>query len=462
MSIRVARLEELGRALTFGYATAVAMWCLWWLTHHPAVDAPPAIAGPVILAALFAGMVWAGRGAPRPWVVGGIAGLVTSALSLLILGALLATPPESAQAPLPGTKGLSGAAAVRALGFLALGAVVGIVGGTVGRRFWPKTDATDRPWLPRFSIVACVSVLPLLLLGGAVTSTGSGMSVPGWPDSYGANMFLYPISLMSNPRVFLEHTHRLLGSLVGLTTLTLMIWTLCSGARPALKLWSVAAFVVVVVQGVVGGLRVTEGATFLAFAHGVASQLFLAMLVVIAAGMSLTREQARAAALHPRDRRRRAFAMAFQHATMVQLVFGAAYRHFNPEKGSYHALWSHVGFSVVVVCLALAAAFFLRARGPASEPFNRSLRRLGAWILAVVGVQFALGWVTLAVVLSGGPKPDAPTAAMLAEAGEIPVLRSVVATLHQANGAMVLALATIAVVLTRALTRGRAPAQPAS
>lgn len=57
------------------------------------------------------------------------------------------------------------------------------------------------------------------------------MAVKGWPDSYGANMFLYPISLMNNPHIYLEHTHRLFGSLVGLTTLVLMIWVLAKEPR---------------------------------------------------------------------------------------------------------------------------------------------------------------------------------------------------------------------------------------
>ena len=39
-------------------------------------------------------------------------------------------------------------------------------------------------------------MLVLMLVGGMVTGTDAGMSVPDWPTTFGENMFLYPIDRM--------------------------------------------------------------------------------------------------------------------------------------------------------------------------------------------------------------------------------------------------------------------------
>ena len=60
----------------------------------------------------------------------------------------------------------------------------------------------------------------LIVFGGLVTNTGAALAVPDWPTTFGHNMFLFPWSRMVGG-VFYEHSHRLLGSLVGLLTLAL-------------------------------------------------------------------------------------------------------------------------------------------------------------------------------------------------------------------------------------------------
>lgn len=60
------------------------------------------------------------------------------------------------------------------------------------------------------------------------------MAVPDWPNTYGYNMFFFPISQWVGG-IFYEHTHRLLGSLVGLLVLVLTIWLHGAPARPWLR-----------------------------------------------------------------------------------------------------------------------------------------------------------------------------------------------------------------------------------
>ncbi|MDP6965931.1 MAG: COX15/CtaA family protein, partial [Candidatus Marinimicrobia bacterium] len=47
-------------------------------------------------------------------------------------------------------------------------------------------------WLRRFSKFTALATLLLIFVGGLVTSTGSGLSVPDWPNTYGYFMFSFP------------------------------------------------------------------------------------------------------------------------------------------------------------------------------------------------------------------------------------------------------------------------------
>src|SRR5688572_4512896 len=75
--------------------------------------------------------------------------------------------------------------------------------------------------------LACTLVL--IFWGGLVTSTGSALSVPDWPLSYG----------MVNPPlvggVFYEHLHRVIASFVGLLTLILAVWTARTEPRAGVR-----------------------------------------------------------------------------------------------------------------------------------------------------------------------------------------------------------------------------------
>ena len=48
--------------------------------------------------------------------------------------------------------------------------------------------------LPLFAALVAASTAVLIFAGGLVTSTGSGLSVPDWPNTYGWFMFAFPIT----------------------------------------------------------------------------------------------------------------------------------------------------------------------------------------------------------------------------------------------------------------------------
>ncbi len=132
-----------------------------------------------------------------------------------------------------------------------------------------------------FVVLTAVATFLLLGAGGLVTSHEAGMSVPDWPNSYGYNMFAFPPSKWIGG-IFYEHTHRLWATVVGLMTTILAIWLLVKDARSWMKWLGVAAFFGVVVQGVLGGLRVTLHMDNLGIFHGVVAQAFFALICAIA------------------------------------------------------------------------------------------------------------------------------------------------------------------------------------
>ena len=65
-----------------------------------------------------------------------------------------------------------------------------------------------------FALLTAAATAVLIFAGGLVTSTGSGLSVPDWPNSYGWSMFTFPVENWVGG-IFYEHSHRLIASTVG-------------------------------------------------------------------------------------------------------------------------------------------------------------------------------------------------------------------------------------------------------
>lgn len=128
-----------------------------------------------------------------------------------------------------------------------------------------------------------LATLILIGIGGLVTTKGVGMAVPDWPNTFGYNMFLVPFDRwIGQFGIFEEHFHRLVASFVGLLTMILAIWLWFSEPRNWVRRLGLGAFVLVVAQGILGGLRVTEINPNLGLIHGAVAQLFLILICGIA------------------------------------------------------------------------------------------------------------------------------------------------------------------------------------
>ena len=138
----------------------------------------------------------------------------------------------------------------------------------------------NRP-LHWFAVLTALFTFLLLGAGGLVTSHEAGMSVPDWPTSYGYNMFALPIKFWHGG-AFFEHTHRLLASGAGFLTTLLAVWLWLKEPRPWMKWLGVIAFLLVVAQGVLGGLRVTMKMDSLGVFHGVIAQSFFVLTCALA------------------------------------------------------------------------------------------------------------------------------------------------------------------------------------
>lgn len=258
----------------------------------------------------------------------------------------------------------------------------------------------------RLAIVTATATLVLILAGGLVTNTGAALAVPDWPTTFGYGMFTYPWSAMIGG-VFYEHSHRLLGSLVGLLTLALAaaLWPY-GGALRRLGLVAVGA---VVVQGILGGLRVVLLEGRIAIVHGCLAHAFFALVVAIALLTSpKAREVSPAIAGDPALG---GLTVAGASVVYLQIVFGALLTHLG-------RLDLHLaGALIVFVLVPIVTARLRRSGDPVARP-------IAGVLLALLGVQLALGvgaWAArfTAIVIPGG--------AMIALA--LPVTHRLVASL---------------------------------
>jgi cytochrome c oxidase assembly protein subunit 15 len=253
-------------------------------------------------------------------------------------------------------------------------------------------------------LVACllVAVTAVLLgFGALVTTYEAAMAVPDWPATYGHNMFLFPLAewLHGPWDLFLEHGHRLLGALAGMITLVLagMVWWW--GGSPAVRALAVAAVLLVIGQGVLGGARVLLDDKTVAKVHACTGPLFFAVAVAVA---TLTRRTTAQRVRQPGVRQLNVpwpagwSAAALAVAAYLQLVAGAQLRHLDRaiDPGTFHGLVAlHVAGAVAVLALVLgvvSATVGGRRESPAPWWWARGL-------LLVIGGQWMLGLATWAV-----------------------------------------------------------------
>jgi heme a synthase len=180
-------------------------------------------------------------------------------------------------------------------------------------------------WLHRYAKFVAAATVLLIVAGGLVTSTGSGLAVPDWPTSYGWNMFTFPMKHMVGG-IFYEHGHRLIASGVGMLTIVLALWIWKAEPRRWMRVLGWTALAAVCLQGLLGGITVLYFLpTAVSTAHAGLAQIFFCLTIAIALFTSPSWIAPPTDLVD--DRSLRIVASATTIAIYVQILVGATMRH---------------------------------------------------------------------------------------------------------------------------------------
>jgi len=262
-------------------------------------------------------------------------------------------------------------------------------------------------WLHRYAIACAVATFLLIIAGGMVTSTDSGLAVPDWPLSYG---MLFPPMVGG---IFYEHGHRMIAGTVGLMTLLLTVWIWRREERRWVRRLGIIALITVLLQAILGGITVLWLLPpAVSSSHLGTAMAFFAMLTTLAVVTSRgwvdagPRAPAQGVLALPR------LALVTVGAAYLQILLGATVRHTGaglacpdfplcngrlwPEisSGAIALHMSHRVGALVVTALVL----LLVERAWSTHPQIDALRRPALAAICCVALQILLGALS---VLSG-------------------------------------------------------------
>ncbi len=279
---------------------------------------------------------------------------------------------------------------------------------------------TSTPWPHRAAWVLCASTLVLIFIGGLVTSTHSGLTVPDWPLSYGRLM-----PPMIGGIVF-EHGHRMAAAAVGLLTILTNIVLWKYEPRRLVRWAGAAALGLVVLQGVFGGLTVLfKLPKPISIVHACLAQTFFcwtAALVVWTSKAWRTTPSGREPAL---DIPLPHIALLLFVTLYAQLLLGAVVRHTG-RGAELHMLNAALAFGWVGWVFRRLSLYHVS---------DRSLWRVASALLAVMAAQLVLGGLVLASLMGRGWSAD-------------PLKPVLLATAHVMTGALLLGLSAALALLS--------------
>ena len=446
------------QTLALGFATTAAQWALAYV----AMIGPGQIIGDALFALTLACPVVAGFIAARAMRDQASAlgvGCVSGFVNLLVVGALVGGGSSDTAMIVQG--------AMWSVGMLVVSGVLAMFGAWLSPRIFTSGGAakiSQWSWpapAALFAMVSAATIFLLLITGGLVTGLEAGLAVPDWPNSFGHNMLLYPVSEMKGG-VYYEHAHRLFGMLVGVTTFTMVLVVFREDRRTWVRALASFALFMVCVQGLMGGLRVTgtltlsqEAAqltpsTLIAIAHGIFGQIVFATMALLAALLTLKWKSTTALLNFSGAVSVRVLTMLAPFVLLVQLFLGASYRHLQvpPHDGhpAYHPIWAmhgHIGFSIIAVLAVLLSAS--RMSAAAREiPALKLLGTCATFMITILIVQVLLGLLAYVAVLV---RRDAA----------IPLWELMFTSAHQATGALLFAAAIQGAAWARRLVAVEAP-----
>jgi hypothetical protein len=217
------------------------------------------------------------------------------------------------------------------------------------------------PWLFWLAVATAVLAFILIGSGGTVTSTGVGMVDVGWTFSP-FNLFTVRgfEQVINNVGMFIEHSHRQLGYIVGMCALALA--GLCFFYERGSRRWlGVAVLVAVCIQGALGAARIllnpqkgiidpALGRDF-AMVHGYFGQLTFAFLVACTLAFSrgwVNRQTETSPQAETFQRLSNLLFIMF----LIQLLLAVLVRHY----GGGLLIIAHASVAGVILIMVIAAS----------------------------------------------------------------------------------------------------------
>jgi len=260
-----------------------------------------------------------------------------------------------------------------------------------------KPEQEHKEVIRRLVWKMCIATLILMAIGSATRVMNAGLACPDWPLCYGE---LLPAKQM-NLQVFLEWFHRLDAALIGLGAIALS--GLCWWHRRSLPNWlpwaSTLCLFLIVFQGILGGLTVTELLRFdIVTAHLGTALLFFTTLLIL--GTALTPYQ-RTGTVGKLPWVGLIATILVYIQSLLGAVVGSRWALHQCFGGSElcDVMYSHI-FGLVPPTIATLALVLLSWRTPALHP---ALRRLANMAGGLLILQLLLGVATFRLHLQVEP-----------------------------------------------------------
>jgi heme a synthase len=250
-----------------------------------------------------------------------------------------------------------------------------------------STSPSSR-WPHRWAWLLACATFPLIWVGGLVTTTGAGMAFKDWLTSDGHFMLFYPW-LNSEGDKFIEHGHRLLGATAGFLSIGLVAVCYICEPRSWVRKYSLLILAGVVLQGLLGGMRIVFDERTIALVHGCTGPAFFALCVGMVVVTSRWWQEAAVVEATPGAKKFLRLAILTTVLAYMQLVAGAVVRHSPRLTDDAAAV---IFQTAVYFHLLLAVAITVHVLLLIWQAFRNSLERGGSVFLAgLVVVQVLLG-----------------------------------------------------------------------
>ena len=266
----------------------------------------------------------------------------------------------------------------------------------------PHAETTN-PWLRRVLLVNLILEIGIVVTGGLVRLTGSGLGCPTWPQCVPGSFTPVPHQAQGFHKL-IEFGNRTLTGVVGVAALLVVVavWRWASGRRALLRI-SVLPLVGVMLQAVLGGITVLTGLN-----PAIVAAHFLASMVLVSLSAYLLYRVSEGDEVPVALARNEIRSLAWVTAALgaVILILGTVVTGSGPNSGDAKTprfgfdprtiSWLHA--DTVMLFVGLVVAILLAVHLTTSDPRPRK-----AWD-AVLGVTVLQGLIGYTQYLTGLPE----------------------------------------------------------